>query len=292
MTTFQNFRTLTALFFLAAGLLSACNATASDPELPATPPLRTHYLILLDLSDRLLQPGQSDRDKTILLALKERFIRECKEKTILLSEDRFSIRIASQKHNALGLEEAWFEDSLSLDLSTLDETSRRSALDQFSRNFEDRLNKLYHKATTFSDQKMYQGADLWGYFRDELAMDISQDSNTRMFLLTDGYLDFENPAGRKQGNRRYTDSGFLRQYRRQNWEQDWENRDEGILSIAIPHSERITLQLLELNPKQDWQDEYPLLCRMWTKWMQENQIRLQDQPLSRERPMSSILAAL
>lgn len=293
MTTTQNFRHLLFLSFaLMLSGLAACTADATKRQIEEPEALPTQYLLLLDLSDRIKLPGQANRDMEIIRAIKDKFIQACKDDHILLSRNQFSLRIAAQKNNPLGLEETWFEDSLSLDLGAWDETERRPMLDAFNRNFDARLLKLYEKASTFPDEKMYQGADLWGYFRDELPIDISAHNNTCLYLLTDGYLDFEDPGNRKQQQNRYTDSDFLRRYRQQGWESMWEKNNEGILPTPCAHTEKLSLQILELYPKNEWQDEYPLLCAMWQKWMQENQIRMSEAPLRRDRPMGKILATL
>jgi hypothetical protein len=293
MTTTFCFRLIS--FFALATLsltLTSCGATAQDDASRPQEPDPAQYLILLDLSDRILTAGQADRDKQILTFLKDKFIRGCKQKTIFLSEDQFTIRIPYQKDNPLGADESMFEDSLSLNLNALDETQRRAALDAFDTRFSKTLNKLYDKAGAYPSEKMYQGADLWGYFRDELNQDLKSGMTTQLYILTDGYLDFEKPENRKQNSNRFTDSGFLQGFRNTQWEKEWNQKDQGILPIKLEQSTQLTLHLLEFNPKKEWQDEYPLLCSMWSKWMKESNISLIDQPTRNDRPMSGLLNGL
>lgn len=225
-----------------------------------------HYLILLDLSDRIMTTGQMERDQALILSLQQKFIDMCTQKHLLLeSKDKFTLKIADQKNNPLGNRQTDFEEKLSLNLEAISMTEKRKAMDDFKAGFTENLQNLYLLASTYSDKRQYAGADLWGFLRDRIP-DKRQDS-LHLFIITDGYLDFENPGNRKQENNKFTDSRFLNTFRhKSDWQEKWTKEQPGIIAIPLDPAYHTAITLLEMYPKYDWQDEFPMLKRMWIEW--------------------------
>src|SRR6476469_5124875 len=83
---------LTALVLL---LDSGC--TTPTPERTAhAKPRRDTYVVLLDLSDRLLEPGQVARDTALLGQVLRRFVAGARQKLYAGSADRLKVVVAEQ----------------------------------------------------------------------------------------------------------------------------------------------------------------------------------------------------
>ena len=66
-------------------------------QLSAANELPQNYIVVLDLSDRLLNPNQAARDKAIIMSVFEKFEKAVKAKMFINSKDRFRISIAPQQ---------------------------------------------------------------------------------------------------------------------------------------------------------------------------------------------------
>jgi hypothetical protein len=281
---------ITCLCITMAACSSCSTAHADDEEknsitLGIERP--NHYLILLDLSDRILEPGQKERDIQLILALQQKFIQQCTQKQLLLeTKDKFTIKIADQKSNPLGIRQNEFEEKLSFHTGKIEIMERRKKLDAYRAQFENTLNELYTQAALYKDKNQYSGADIWGFLRDR--MPAMEDDSLHLYILTDGYLDFEDPGNRKKQGKQYTDSRFLNQYRNsKDWMKKWTQETPEIMSIPLEAPNRMQLTLLEIYPKYEWQDEYPMLKRMWLEWCSRNKMNLGEQRIFRRNQTPS-----
>jgi hypothetical protein len=154
-------------------LLVSCMPPPEEKEIST--PVKHNYIILLDLSDRLIvQNNQPERDKELIRHLYTLFEERVRKHLYLRSRDEIKVVIAHQR--GAGLKSEIYEDSLYIDIE------RRTI-------FFDNLDKLYNQAVFSNNPKDFYGADIWRYFYEDLKVDYVSDTLTQnfLFLFTDGY---------------------------------------------------------------------------------------------------------
>lgn len=150
--------------------------------------IKHNYIILLDLSDRLIvQDQQPQRDKEIIKHLYSLFEEKVKKEMYLKSRDEIRVVIAPQK--GAGLNRNSIEDKLYVNMSSMDPISRKAKEEKRRADFSANLDTLYRKAVFSRNPNDYYGADIWKYFYEDLKIDYSNDTLTQnyLFILTDGY---------------------------------------------------------------------------------------------------------
>ena len=171
------------IFVLIAG---ACAPPAPPKKKSAT--VKHNYIILLDLSDRLIiQKEQPDRDKTIIRSIFDVFEQKVKKELYIRSRDEIKVVIAPQRGS--GIQADIFEDNLYINMGTIPNIYRRAKEAERKDTFNTSLDKLYKKAVFSKNPLDYYGADIWKYFYEDLKNDYSNDTLTSnfLFIITDGY---------------------------------------------------------------------------------------------------------
>jgi hypothetical protein len=173
------------ILFSAALIMAAC-----QPPVPAKKALsvKHNYIILLDLSDRLiLQPDQPARDKELIKAIYLLFEQQVKKDLYIKSRDDIKVVIAPQR--GAGLRTDIYEDKLFVNMDNIQKVLRRTKEEERRTNFFNTLDELYAKAVFSKVPEEYFGADIWKYVYEDLADDLSKDNLTKnyLFILTDGY---------------------------------------------------------------------------------------------------------
>ncbi|GAA4410221.1 hypothetical protein GCM10023187_34560 [Nibrella viscosa] len=260
MTTF-----IQLCLLLTLSVVALAGPGTPNPQQPA------NYVVLLDLSDRLLQPEQARRDIALIQAVFGRFEEEVRRNLIINSRDQFRVAIAPQQGIAYR-PDAYMED-LYLDMSVLGIGDKRKRLDAFKAALPGRLTRLYREATAGkTGSRQFAGCDLWQYFNEQLPTDLAADRRNVLVILTDGYFDFEqNRHAKRQGNRT-TDSQMLERLRHDpQWRQTLSRPTEGLLPVGKPFP-NLVVCVAEIRPKYDNLDEMDLLTALWTKWLTEMRI--------------------
>lgn len=172
-----------ALFLL---LLASCMPPQEDKEIST--PVKHNYIILLDLSDRLIvQVNQPERDKELIRHIYTLFEDRVRKHLYLRSRDEIKVVIAHQR--GAGLQNEVFEDSLYISMENIPAVLRRKKEEERQSIFFNNLDRLYDQAVFSNNPKKYYGADIWKYFYEDLKVDYVSDTLTRnfLFLFTDGY---------------------------------------------------------------------------------------------------------
>ena len=165
--------------FMIFLLLASCMPPQEEKEIPT--PVKHNYIILLDLSDRLIvQDNQPERDKELIKQIYTLFEERVREQLYLRSRDEIRVVIAHQRGDNLRSEIS--EDSLYTNMDNIPGVLRRLV-------FHNNLDKLYDQAVFSSNPKDFYGADIWRYFYEDLQVDYVSDTLTQnfLFLFTDGY---------------------------------------------------------------------------------------------------------
>jgi hypothetical protein len=166
--------------------LASCMPPRENKEI--TVPVKYNYIILLDLSDRLIvQDDQPERDKELIRHIYTLFEDRVRNNLYLRSRDEIRVVIAPQR--GAGLKSEIYEDSLYIDMENIPAVLRRKQEEKRRAIFFSNLDKLYEQAVFSSNPKDFYGADIWKYFYEDLKVDYISDTLTRNFLIlvTDGY---------------------------------------------------------------------------------------------------------
>ena len=166
--------------------VSSCMPPQEEKEI--TIPVKHNYIILLDLSDRLIvQDNQPERDKELIRHLYTLFEDRVRKQLYLRSRDEIRVVIAHQR--GAGLQNEIYEDSLYVNMDNVPGVVRRKKEEERRAVFFSTLDKLYDQAVFSDNPKKYYGADIWKYFYEDLKVDYVNDTLTQnfLFLFTDGY---------------------------------------------------------------------------------------------------------
>jgi hypothetical protein len=172
---------------LIALLLFGCKFPKPEQKIKKLP-VKNNYIILLDLSDRLIvQENQPERDKQIIKNLYSLFEEKVKKELYIKSRDEFKVVIAPQVGTNLNRNS--FEDRLYVNIGSLNPVERKAREEERRMKFLANLDTLYRRAVFSQSPQDYYGADIWKYFYEDLKIDYSKDTLTQnfLFILTDGY---------------------------------------------------------------------------------------------------------
>lgn len=174
------------LAILVIGLAASCNMP--KPEKKKSLREKHNYIVLLDLSDRLVvQDQQSERDRQIIKAIYGLFEEKVKKELYVKSRDEFKVVIAPQRGSRLDSDT--YEDRLYVNMDNIQNVYRRSKEEERRQKVFNNIDSLYLQASFSKNPKAYYGADIWKYFHEDLTVDYARDTLTKnyLFILTDGY---------------------------------------------------------------------------------------------------------
>jgi hypothetical protein len=172
--------------FIALLLLASCMPPQEEKEIPMA--VKHNYIILLDLSDRLIvQDDQPERDKELIKHIYTLFEEQVRNKLYLRSRDEIKVVIAHQR--GADLRNEVYEDSLYVNIENIPGVLRRKTEEKRRTIFYNNLDELYDQAVFSDNPKDFYGADIWKYFYEDLKVDYVSDTLTQnfLFLFTDGY---------------------------------------------------------------------------------------------------------
>lgn len=232
---------------------------------------KTNYIIILDLSDRILSPNQAKLDIAGINKVYDEFVRDVRSQLIIKSNAKFTIHILPQQNSKLNTD--YYNELLSIDMSQYAMAKKRIAFDSFTNNLNNVLTKLYKEAK-FSDSKSdYNGVDIWKYFNESLSCYLYDNYKNSVVVFTDGYFDFESNSYVKHSGNRYTSTKFLKYLKVANWKVLAEQKDFGLVKInhLFPSMKVI---VVGINPKSQSLDEVEKIHYFWTKWTSEMGIEI------------------
>ena len=167
-------------------MFSACKLP--EPPQEKTLAVKHNYIILLDLSDRIIvQENQPNRDKQIILSIYNQFLKKVKKELYIKSRDEIKVVIAPQKGDKLRTDV--FEDRLYVNMENIPHVFKNKQEEQRTADFKANLDSLYKEAQFSNIPSDYYGADIWKYFYEDMTQDYVSDTLTKnfLFILTDGY---------------------------------------------------------------------------------------------------------
>jgi hypothetical protein len=263
--------------FVASCSLTGCRQfqqAVEDAKKETPRPPKDNYLVLLDLSDRILADNQQQvpKDIHVVQSIYATFKLKLNEKDptrlYYTVSDKLKVLIAPQKNT---LKEVYnMAGDLRIALASSQPEQKAKLIEETEKKFTSVLPELYRKAVISNNSTDYAGADIWRYFNEDLQDDLEKDAQNTLFIITDGYLNFESTQGRLVQNNRYTSvAQLITQLKKSaDWNARFKEGDYGLLPVnkKFPN---LKVVLLCINPKDDWAGEYSLLTSIWSKWFNE-----------------------
>ncbi len=173
---------LIQLIPLAMVMLLLGSCMPPQEEKVISTPVKHNYIILLDLSERLIiQDNQPERDKELIRHIYTLFEERVRQHLYLRSRDEIKVVIAHQR--GAGLQNEVYEDSLYISMDNTPAVLRRKKEEERRSIFFDNLDKLYDQAVFSENPKKYYGADIWKYFYEDLKVDYVKDISNHLHAV-------------------------------------------------------------------------------------------------------------
>jgi len=226
-----------------------------------------NYTVILDLSDRILLPEQLDKDFYLIENYFKSFEQNARRNLVLTSNDRFSVKIISQKNSPLNIE--YYEDLLHLYLDETNVKDKNTALQTLSKSMPKVLKRLKEEALYGKVSTDYFGVDIWAYLHDN-GIGLSKPSYENIVLvITDGYFDFESQAHVIQNKNQYTSTRFLNELHTSDWKQISESKEYGLLPIQLDKKTKWVIAGISGKKASDiLQTEK--ITYFWNKWLNQS----------------------
>lgn len=253
------------IFSILYLIVVSCNKESAQIRKPEQKPV--NYMVLLDLSDRLLSPGQVNRDiETIRTVFKE-FNSQVRKNLVINSRDKFQVIIAPQKGIKYNTDD--FENVLFIDMGSINSGVKINTLVEFGNNLPAKLNELYTASVLGNKTSDYPGAGIWQFFNENLEYLAEERYENYLVVITDGYFDLEDYARQLPVGNRFPTTSFLSVARNNiSWREKLEEQDMGLLPVKKDFK-NLKVIVSELCPKYDFQYESDMLTYVWTKWCKE-----------------------
>lgn len=224
-------------FIISLFLISCGDAPQKKPKENV---INHNYIVVLDLSDRILVPNQVSRDIELINFLYEQFLSKVQKSFYINSKDNFKVVIPYQKEALASSRISIIEDELYVNMESIplrEKKDIKESADEFSQNLTD----LYSLAKISDDPNDYKGADIHGYLRDNLQFDLSIDPETenKLIIITDGYMYVEDKS-----------PGI----------DDWG---------SVADLSNIQVAILEINPSKAYDNEFSRIENAWSSWMKK-----------------------
>ena len=272
------------IILLASILLLFTSCGCEDDKIEEKP---ENYIILLDLSDRILAPEQLDKDFALIITAFKSFEKQARQNLVLSSKDRFSIKILPQKDSPLNVNH--YEDLLQLYLDETPVRIKDKSLVSLSKALPTILENLKKDALYGKTSNAYFGVDIWAYLHDN-GMGLSKSGyENKILILTDGYFDFESQAHVLKDKNQYTSTRFFNDLTKSDWKEISESQQFGLLPIHLEkNTQWIVAGISGKKPSDILQTEK--ITYFWEKWLKQSGVKTMGVILnSSKTDMSSTL---
>ena len=226
-----------------------------------------NYTIILDLSDRVLNPNQLSYDINQIQVMFSKFKQNAKRNLIITSKDRFIVKIMPQKKSPLNVD--YYENALQLRLDQISIKDKNNRLNQLDNQLSKILQKLEKEAVYGKKNSDYAGVDLWAFINDNKENIVFSNYDNTVIILTDGYLDFEsNNHVLRKGNQ-FTSTKFINVLNSKSWKEDAQAKNYGIIPIEIKINATWIISGIKSKKPSDLM-QISKLKHFWSKWIKES----------------------
>ena len=252
------------------GVIISLSACSTNAETSVTTASNDNYVVVLDLSDRIIQiPDQVNIDTNAIRAVFEKFERAVQRNIVVKSKDKFSIRIIPQRQSSLPGNT--FENNLSIDMSKYNAAEKLVKLNKFKADFSSTMSLLYQQAMLGNKGSDFAGVDIWQYFNEQINSDLDVRYNNKVLILTDGYFDFEDKAhGISANSQSTTTAPLLAAIKTNSWKKELAEKKLGIIPIQLTVPGKWLV--CGIQPKASSKDllEAEKLSYLWEQWLQQS----------------------
>ena len=245
-------------------IISSCSCTHSNEQIISK---KHNYVVILDLSDRLLYQGQAEKDSAIILAAFNEFEKSARSPLIVTSNDRFIIRILPQKGSPL--KQDFFENKLNLDLSTIDAAHKNNMFVAFKSELTKTISELYKEAHLGNKSENYFGVDIWKFFNDQINTVLKNDAENKVVMLTDGYFDFNVNTHVIHNRNKCSCTDFLKKLNGKDWQTKAEKDGVGLIPVTISTKAKWVIAGIHSKQPNNILMEEELIY-FWKKWLKES----------------------
>ena len=231
--------------------------------------------ILLDLSDRInpnTNPNQAmdyfKRDIGYITSISKNFQCHIANKKSRNIDDNIKIFFEPESNipelNTI---------SSALNLKFNKDNSTTTKINRVDDIYEKNINEIY---TIASQQKKYDGSNIWGFFKNKVNDYIKNDHKNILIILTDGYLYDKSNKGLKSSNKyaNFT-SNTIKSFglNNSNWKSIFIKNEIGILP-ANTNLKNLEVMVIGLNPSKTNQNPYELevLQLLWENWFKDMEV--------------------
>ncbi|WP_300435983.1 hypothetical protein [Christiangramia sp.] len=226
-----------------------------------------NYTIVLDLSDRVLNDDQLQKDFNLIRKLFQEFETKARRGLILTSKDRFAVKIIPQKGSPLDI--ASFEDKLQLNLDEVPVQNKNKKMEEFVTSFEKVLDRLEKQSLIGKDSNDFFGVDIWAYLNDNADSFSKSGYRNLVLIATDGYFDFENRSHVMRTGNRYTSTQFMAELTDYDWKEKAEAKDYGLIPIKLKADIEWVISGISSKDDQDILQNKKIIY-IWEKWLRES----------------------
>lgn len=251
------------IIFLTILLLSTTTVHAYDSK-RRTP---LNYNIILDLSDRVLQDHQLNKDMLLIEDMFKFFEVQARRGLILTSKDRFSVKIIPQ--NGSPLDVNYFENKLQLYLDEVEVKDKNTTINKFSSTLKSTLQELFNACKYGKTTRDYFGVDIWSYLYNKGVSFEKSGYNNVALIVTDGYFDFEKKNHVLKSKNKFTSTQFLRELKGVDWISIANEKDYGLIPIALSSEVNWIVAGIESKNTQDILQTKKIIY-IWEKWIKES----------------------
>ena len=250
-------------------ILSSCGSKKEiNKETASLKP--SNYTIVLDLSDRLLEPGQTAKDIAIIEEAFIKFELIARKSLILTSKDRFTIKLIPQRGSKLN----WnlYENKLQISLDKIEAKDKNTMLIALKDSMHQILENMYKEAYHGPKSSDYFGVDIWEYLHNNSNSLSPANYNNTVVIITDGYFDFENNNHILQQGNKYTNTNFLNKLTTVNWKEESEKKQLGLIPIKLNSETKFIITAVNSKKTGDVL-QIEKLEYFWSKWLNESGIK-------------------
>lgn len=231
-------------------------------------PVQRYFDVILCLDDRLAEADQIERDVKLIRQVYDKFRKSAhRGKWYVNATDAF--RVLAVPQHGMSDSVLYYSRELQIDLSHIPYQERKRAVNAFAGQLDERLEKLYALAYRGSEKSAYNGANIWRFFNGPYGDEMSAhgDRRAEIFILTDGYIDFEVEEPRLSSGRKSNHTDFVHKYcQHTDWQAKLCSEDAGILHAQIDLN-KASVQVLEMNSKCESYYEGAVLKQIWQDWL-------------------------
>ena len=239
----------------------AIGCAPSETE-KAGPPQPHYTTAVVDLSDRLRNENQCEKDLRIVSYVADWFFELVRSRLFIASRDRLSVVIVNQTTNP----DTWgVADALTIDVGTIPLQTRRHEVPERIARLLAVVDSLYGVAC---QHETFSGADISGFFAEDLYVPRETSDGAAIkhsvVLLSDGYIvDEDNLFSDGKG------ANYITREALDDARQSPGNADRADAFYLIPAREdlsHVDVLVLEFDPRPGHFGELNILRRFWGAW--------------------------